>query len=692
MRTAERIDIVMVKTVLSNFKLNIGSTGYDGALPFSLCSALTRIGAGGAEEAVEHEVKSISAVFSLKITAAELSSKHHSVIFRKVRAPFSVYLNDEAVTDITADREKLHLDLSGRLAEGDNKLELRFVLHGEESLYAGIYGGGEYIRYNNAIIDNIAIDQRIDGGVVNLGISLSLFGEADNIRAVATLISASGQIYYGGLTRCRGSIVIKDPLYWWPKGLGVQNLYRLTVNLYGESEVEDTLETRVGIRKLSTPTNQKSAHLEVGGVPFLPMGAVYHPIAEKTPEGYSKKLRAAVTNAAMAGFNALVVPSGCFAPEELYELCDVNGIVVIKEFRGESDGEYRELVDLSRHPSLGFVDFASTGDEAIAAAERMQSMRPDLEFSMITGFAKYPETPSLPTEKSCFDLLGDGERNLFSEAAMRLTEGRSVELLEDISENYLCPRDLSEAAYLSGLVASDRVGAAVMRARLDPEGGRAVFESLTDDRRLLSGSTVDCFGRRKALHYKVENIFRPLCVFAERDGYSVGFSVSNERRLAFIGVLEFKIVDNRNRVIYKEIVDCQVAKNASKKIMTRDLSEYLKDHENEYYLEYYIKEGLTTASRGTLLFTKPKSFKLLDPKLHAEIAGRDRRYSITLSAEAFAKGVEISFAEHEAVLFENYLDLTQNAPYKISFTLLSGEDSTYALAKSIKLRSLYDIK
>ncbi len=675
----------MVKKELHNFKLCVGEAVYDAVVPFSLLSALpngAKSATGGAR-----------AEFIIRVAHTELYSKHHTVILRKAKAPFSVYINGGLLCELTSDRDVLYLDLSGRLSEGDNVLELRFPSEAGDILGAGVYGRAEYVRYDNAIIENVSISQRIDdGGIVTLSVGVSTIGEAENVRAVATLVSASGQIYYGGITKGRGSIILKDPLYWWPKGLGVQNLYKLTVNLYGDREIEDSAELRIGIRRISTPLRQSSSRLEVNGTELVPMGGVFHPISERVPETYEKKLRAAVTNASMAGFNAMVVPAGVVAPDEFYELCDLHGIVVIKEFVGEREEDYLELVRLSRHPSLGFIDFVCKESDAFAAAEKMQKLRPDLEFTMIEHFPKYPSELSLPSQKTMESLLPEGQRNLFSESVLRLTDGGAIKLLREISEDYLCPSSLSEAAYLSGLAASDKIFESLSRARLDPAHGRAIFDSLTDDRFLASGSSVDCFGRRKALHYKVESAFRPLAVFAERSGYTVGFSVSNGRRLAFVGVLEFKIIDNKNRVIYKEFVDCQVGKNASKKIMSKDLKEYISGHENEYYLEYYIKEGLSVASKGTMLFTKPKSFNFLDPKIKADITGRDKRYSITLAQDAYAKGVEISFDGYDVLLSENYFDLTQSSLYKISFTILSGEDSTYALASALRIRSLYDIK
>ena len=395
------------------------------------------------------------------------------------------------------------------------------------------------------------------------------------------------------------------------------------------------------------------------------------------------------SNAARA--NALVVPLGVDEGDDLFELCDINGIVVIKELDGSLEDDYLNLVRLSRHPSLGFVDFICGRDSAASEAEKMQRLRPDLEFSMHNLAPKYPSAKASATVRTLKEHLRGGERNLFSKAATDLMGGGVIEILSDISKDYFYPASLSDFAYLSGVCAAEGVISKLSLTRLPSGSGRAVYSSLNDDSMLISGASVDFSVRRKPLHYMVERVFSPLGVFAEREDYTVGFYVSNERRLAFVGELEFRITDNKNKIIYREITDCQVAKNSSKKLFTKDLREYIEGHEREYYLEYFIKEGIAVASRGTLMFTSPKEFSYLDPHIRADVSGHDKRYSITLSSEAYAKCVELSFEDADAVFHENYFDLSQNAPYKISFTLTSGEDSALALLRSLRVRSMYDM-
>jgi beta-mannosidase len=113
---------------------------------------------------------------------------------------------------------------------------------------------------------------------------------------------------------------------------------------------------------------------------------------------------------------------------------------------------------------------------------------------------------------------------------------------------------------------------------------------------------------------------------------------------------------------------------------------------NEYYLECFLRDPLGVYSQSTTLFVPEKHFKLRDPKISAQIVVSDRRFSITLSAEAFARAVEISFTDVDAVFYDNYVDLTGSAPMKIAFTITSSMSTAEQLMASLKIKSIYDVK
>ena len=64
---------------------------------------------------------------------------------------------------------------------------------------------------------------------------------------------------------------------------------------------------------------------------------------------------------------------------------------------------------------------------------------------------------------------------------------------------------------------------------------------------------------------------------------------------------------------------------------------------------------------------------------------------MTLTATAFAKGVEISLGDIPVYLSDNYIDITSAAPVKVTMTVGSLE-TVERVRSMLKVRSVYDIK
>lgn len=85
-------------------------------------------------------------------------------------------------------------------------------------------------------------------------------------------------------------------------------------------------------------------------------------------------------------------------------------------------------------------------------------------------------------------------------------------------------------------------------------------------------------------------------------------------------------------------------------------------------------------SAGTALFCPPKHFAFADPHLQAEIGGD----TITVSAAAYARSVEIDFADADVVLSDNYFDMDAGTR---TVKILRGQPG-----EKLILRSVYDIR
>ena len=80
----------------------------------------------------------------------------------------------------------------------------------------------------------------------------------------------------------------------------------------------------------------------------------------------------------------------------------------------------------------------------------------------------------------------------------------------------------------------------------------------------------------------------------------------------------------------------------------------------------------------TVLFTKPKHFHFVDPKLQLEVQGD----SIIVTADAYAKYVFISNTNDDLILSDNFFDMNKG---KKEIKIISGK------VEGLKVKSVYDI-
>ena len=676
----------MVRREIRKFELITEGGRYECQAPFSVKSVLEAAGAS-----TDTIGSCVSFESIIQVDDVALAMRNFYLRIKDVSMPARVYIGDTLAFKLDGVTPVYNFDLSGMLSHGENRLSIRFDSIDGDIYYAGLSSPIELLRFSSAIIDRVKLSQTHEGSAVLLGIDLDLIGDADSVRAVATLVSSAGQIYYAGLTKGKGAIRVSDPLYWWPKGLGVQNIYRLTVNLYGESDIEDTAELRLGLR---TAASTDEGSLVINNVGLVPMGAVYIPDGDPDITSSDKRANACVTSAAMANYNCLIIPLGAPCPsEKFFELCDVHGIAVIEEHEELDEATIESLRRRANHPSLCLVDLIGEGDRSDDIS-RLHRLLPELCVRQIGEQPWYIGRHSLPSMKTIRAVVPEDERSLFSHSIEAIAEPGAIrDMLLSVADRYPYPHDLSAFSYASALASAHNVGDAVKESRLSGgKSGRAVFYRLCDTELAISPAAIDCRGRWKPLQYYSARHFEPVALYADYSGNEVSFSASSQRRGACIGTLEYRISDASNYTIFKDSIPVELGGMESKKLHSAKIGEYIKGHEREYYLEYYIKEGSFVLSRKTLLFVPEKHFAFKKPKIKAVVSGQDRRFSLTISSDVFVKDMEISFDGVDVVFDDNYFDMTSEAPIKVNFTVTGGIETTYHLKDVLEMRSVYDLK
>ena len=126
---------------------------------------------------------------------------------------------------------------------------------------------------------------------------------------------------------------VKNPLLWYPNGLGDQPIYTVTISLLVDGREVDCTVKRLGLRSLVVST-EKDAHgqeftFTINGLtPFI-MGANYIP-EDCMPSRWSReRTEQLIYDCWRSNFNMIRVWGGGFYPEDwFYDLCDTYGLLV----------------------------------------------------------------------------------------------------------------------------------------------------------------------------------------------------------------------------------------------------------------------------------------------------------------------------------------------------------------------------
>ncbi len=705
----------MLRLKIQDFKLNIDEkTGLAASLPCSMYTVLAAA-EGKAPWELHSDARSVEFTGVVEIEPHVLSHKHICLRIAGVSSPAEVVLNGKTISTPDS-RDRIYVyNVKDRLFPGYNTIVIRFRREDEGRKTSGIrlrdlspfdpaIESVTLMAFESAAINSVNITQAHAESGVTLNVNMGIIGDKTNVRAVATLVSPSGKIYYGGLSDGHGTITVSDPLLWWPCGMGVPNLYDLSVNLYHGDSAEDVFDMRIGLRSITADNGGDAVSVNVGGLPAFLRGMQVVPATLGAEFADPKKLARLIASAAGVGVNAIYVsPYGKAPSDELFDLCDKYGILVVLGIGDrhptdtqQDDALKREIVDgprrISHHASLAaFYINSSLTARADALADLLRSYCPDVPTVVAPNEPVTAMPVSLPDPRTLSEILTDGENNLLSYAAETATEpaGALPGTVFAMSADYKMPLGNRQLAYVSQLAYADRLSTELATARR--LGRRSFFVNrLNDPRPLVSPATVDHYGRWTAAHYRLARLYSPFSILHETKGLSVSFVAYNDRAKEYSGTLSYRVLDTDNRELYRGSLECMgLAPTSSADLGTVDVSDYVMGHERERYLVYSYSDGVQTRS-ATVFFCPKKHFKFRDPAIRATVSGSGRRFDVTLYAESFAAGVVLGFSETDALFGENGFDIIDNAPVRVLFETTETV-SAERLESELSLTSLYDV-
>ena len=299
------------------------------------------------------------------------------------------------------------------------------------------------------------------------------------------------------------------------------------------------------------------------------------------------------------------------------------------------------------------------------------------------GFESFPSMKTVRAfcpkeEQNCFSRTMEGHQKC---------KGGNQKILTYLADNYRYPSNIEELVYASQLLQADAIKYGVehfRRCRGYTMG--SVYWQFNDCWPVASWSSVDSFGRRKALHYAARKFYAPvtMSLFLEKGKLTV--NTVNETRNGFHGSIRVRFTDRDFAVRDERCLDITLSPLSSQDILT--LGVPAGDAYREFVTADLYDEHGTRIMSQTELYVPPKHFEFRKPTVSVDMKDADGGVLITLTADTFAKGVYLDFEDLDPELSDNFFDLTDAKPYTVKATC---KESAEELRRTLQIMSVYSI-
>lgn len=245
-------------------------------------------------------------------------------------------------------------------------------------------------------------------------------------------------------------------------------------------------------------------------------------------------------------------------------------------------------------------------------------------------------------------------------------------LLKYIRREFGEPKDFESFVYLSQLMQAEGIQLAAEHLRASrPQSMGSLYWQLNDTWPGASWSSVDYYGRWKALHYHARHFYAPELIAALRDpaGKTEVTLVSDHTEPMQVR-WRMRVMDFDGKQLSKRERSTTMPALSATRIGEFSDSQLLgrADPKHSYAVFDLLDGDGKLLSRNVVLFDAAKNLALPQTKIDAELTSSSDGYTLTLSSPVFAHEVWVSFGDLDAKLSDNAIDLLPGEPITLQVT------------------------
>jgi beta-mannosidase len=205
---------------------------------------------------------------------------------------------------------------------------------------------------------------------------------------------------------------------------------------------------------------------------------------------------------------------------------------------------------------------------------------------------------------------------------------------------------------------------------------------------VASWSSIDYYGRWKALHYTAKNSYAPVLISPVLSEDDVKIHLVPDRAENFNAVLDITVLDFDGKIVSKQSMPVSVKPNHSGITATLSTSQLVSHaDESSLVLLCRLKQAETLLAENISYFKSPKDLDLKHPKFVKHITKTASGFKIELSANTLAKNAYLICSDKNGFFDNNYFDLIPGIPKTITIKTQLQQDE---FERSLNIISLVD--
>ncbi len=303
------------------------------------------------------------------------------------------------------------------------------------------------------------------------------------------------------------------------------------------------------------------------------------------------------------------------------------------------------------------------------------------------GFQALPPLATIRT------FAAEGDWNMTSyimEQHQKNASGNAL-MVGQMLDTFRLPKDFPSLVYLSMALQAEGIRYGVEHWRRHPDRvAGMLYWQLNDCWPVASWSSLDYFGRWKALHYVARRFYSPVMLSIEDKPPVQTVYLSNDSLEPCEGFVDWSLETFAGEILTAGRSQANVGPQSVAQVCDLDFSGFVSEanlRQLVFIAEFW--QAGQMVQRQTAAFAPIKHLSLSDPGLSTQVRAVNDQLIIEITARSLALLVEVSLADIDVVFSDNYFNLPAGRTDRITCPKPAGW-AIEQVEKALTLRSVFD--